>query len=225
MAPADAYVVIDALRATTVMAVLLHNGLRSLRVVSDIDEARLAATEGGALLFGEEHGHRPAGFDHGNSPAEAARLELTGRSGVHFTTNGTLAICAVAPYGPTFAGSLVNLTAVLAALSAYERVTFVCAANGRGQSFSLEDFAVAAAFVQQLYAQHPEAEAGDAALLALQLDNPVRRVRESEHATIIRKLGFEADIEYACRVGAAPSVPFVTEFGTGWAVLENQRAD
>src|SRR5215211_4551900 len=121
MPRADAYVVIDTLRATTVMAVLLHRGLRRLRAVGDIRDA-LAPAQAGALLFGEEHGMRPEGFDYGNSPAQASTLDLTGRDAVHYTTNGTLAICAVATKGPTFAGSLVNLSAVVEAVSAYERV-------------------------------------------------------------------------------------------------------
>jgi len=58
-------------------------------------------------------------------------------------------------------------------------------------------------------------------LLALQLKAPIELVSQSDHATITRKLGFEADIEYACRVDAAPSVPFVTACGDGWAILEN----
>jgi 2-phosphosulfolactate phosphatase len=223
MAPAGAYVVIDTLRATTVMAVLFHRGLRQLRAVADI-RAALAPAQAGALLFGEEHGLRPEGFDYGNSPAEAATLDLTGRDALHYTTNGTLAICAVASRGPTFAGALVNLSAVVEAVSAYERVTFVCAGNGRGQHFSLEDYAVAAALVQGLRGQYPAAEVGDRAALAPQLTNPAALVSQSEHASITRRLGFEADIEYACRVDAAPSAPFVTAFGDGWAVLENRLA-
>jgi 2-phosphosulfolactate phosphatase len=221
MPPADAYVVIDTLRATTLMAVLFHRGLRQLRAVADI-RAALAPAQAGALLFGEEHGIRPEGFDYGNSPAEAATLDLTGRHAVHYTTNGTLAICALATKGPAFAGSLVNLSAVVKAVSGYERVTFVCAGNGRGEHFSLEDYAVAAAFVQRLRGHYSAAEVGDSAVLALQLPNPVALISQSQHASITRKLGFAADIQYACRIDAAPSVPFVTEFGDGWAVLENR---
>ena len=220
MPPADAYVVIDTLRATTVMAVLFHRGLRQLRTVADIRSA-LAPATAGALLFGEEHGVRPEGFDYGNSPVEAAGLELTGRHAVHYTTNGTLAMCSAASKGPTFAGSLVNLSAVVEAVSSFGRVMLVCAGNGRGQHFSLEDFAVAAAVAQRLRGHYPAAEAGDAALLALQLKAPIELVSQSDHATITRKLGFEADIDYACRVDAAPSVPFVTAYGDGWAILEN----
>jgi 2-phosphosulfolactate phosphatase len=222
MPPADAYVVIDALRATTVMAVLFNRGLRSLRAFADIGAARESARQHGALLFGEEHGLRPEGFDYGNSPAEAAPLELSGLEAVHFTTNGTLALCAVAKCGPTFAGSLVNLSAVVHAVGTYGRVTLVCSGNGRGQHFSLEDFAVAAAFAQRLRRKHPAAIAGDGALLALQLSDSADLVSQSEHAAITRQLGFGADIDYACRIDVAPSVPFVTHFGDGWATLENR---
>ena len=221
MPPADAYVVIDTLRATTAMAVLFHRGLRQLRAVAEIAAGRAAAKEHGWLLFGEEHGLRPEGFDYGNSPAEAASLDLRGRNAVHFTTNGTIGLCTVASRGPTFAGALVNLSAIAEAVRGYDRVMLVCAGNWRGRLFSLEDFAVASAFAQRLRGLHPDAQLGDGALLGMQLADPAELIAHSEHESITRELGFEADIEFACQLDAAPSVPFVTAFGDGWALLED----
>lgn len=221
MPKADCYVVIDALRATTTIAALFHGGLSNLRVVADIAAARRDKTAG-RLLFGEEGGLRPPGFDYGNSPAEAATLDIEGREATLMTSNGTVALCAVAGRGDTVACSLVNLSAVAAYCKSKNSVNVVCSGNGGARRFSLEDFAVAAALVRLLSAQAPDAVLGDAALLATKLAAPEHLVPVSEHAAITIKLGFAADLEFACQRDIAPSVPVVVSHGDGWALLENR---
>lgn len=218
---ADCYIVIDAIRATTTIAAMFHGNLSRLRVVSDI-AAGLREKSGKTLLFGEVGGLRPPGFDYGNSPAEAASLDLEGREAALVTSNGTVALCAVAGRGETVAGALVNLSAVTAFCAEAESVTIVCAGNGGARRFSLEDFAVAAAFVRQLLLASPDAALGDAAILAARLAAPEQLIPVSEHAAVVRGLGFVADIEFVTQRDIAPSVPVVTDYGDGWAMLENR---
>ena len=220
----EAYVVIDALRATTTIAVLFHRGLKRLRVVSDVAEARRIRREG-TLLLGEQGGLPPEGFDFGNSPVEAAAMTLTGREAVHVTSNGTKALCAVAGMGTTVAGSLANLSVVSNYVARFESVTLVCSGNTGAKVFALEDFAVAAAFVQRLLIEHPGAQLGDAAILASRISEPISLIAEASHAEIVRGLGLGHDIEYVARVDVAPSVPLVVACGVGWAELENVRPD
>ena len=223
--PAGCYVVIDALRATTTMAVLFHRGLETLRVVDDIPAGRAVASESETLLFGEEGGFKPTGFDYGNSPAEAMGLNLAGRHAVHVTSNGTKALCAVAAHGIAVAGALVNLSAGAGFASGFERTVFVCAGNGGARRFALEDFAVAAAFVQLMRAGFPDCQLGDGALLALQLEDPDALIARSRHAAITRELGFGDDIAIACRRDAAPSLPVVAACGPGWALLRDNSIE
>ncbi len=222
MPAADCYVVVDALRATTTIAAMFHGGLARLRVVADLDSG-LREKGPGTLLFGEKGGLRPPGFDYGNSPAEAASLDLEGREATLVTSNGTVALCAVAGRGATVAGSLVNLSAVAAFCARMESVMVVCSGNGGARRFSLEDFAVAAALVRQLFATAPDAAPGDAAMLAFRIAAPERLIAVSEHAAVTRDLGFAADIEFATQRDIAPSVPVVVSHGDGWAMLENRR--
>jgi 2-phosphosulfolactate phosphatase len=219
---AGCYVVIDALRATTTIAALFHDGLKTLRVLADVDAAREYRSQPGTLLFGEEGGLRPEGFDYGNSPAEAAAVDVDGRDAVLVTSNGTVALCAVANRGVTVAGSLANLSAVARFASRHARVMVVCAGNGGARRFSLEDFAVAAAFVRQLSNGAPSVELGDAALLGSRVAAAEELMRASEHAGVTRRLGFAADVEYAVQRDIAPCVPMVDSFGDGWAVLKNR---
>lgn len=218
--PGDCYLVIDALRATTTIATLFDRGLGRLTVVSRLEAGR-ALKKPGVLLFGEEGGLRPDGFDYGNSPVEAAGLEVTGCEAALVTSNGTVALCAVASRGITAAVALANLSAVSALAANHDSVVIVCAGNGGATRFSLEDFAVACALVQKLAASG-EVELGDAAALAREVAEPARFLRSSSHAGILRSLGLADDIEFAARLDSSRAVPVVTSFGDGWAVLENE---
>lgn len=219
---ADCYVVIDALRATTTMAALFHAGLERLTVVSTLEAGRAARKDPRTLLLGESGGLPPPGFDYGNSPAEFAALDFTGREAIQVTSNGTVAICAVAHRAVTVAGALVNLSAVAAFAANHARIVLVCAGNGGARVFSLEDFAVAAAFVVELCRHSPGAILGDGAVLALSATAAESLIRRAQHADVLRALGLAADVEFVVGRDTAPAVPVVTSFGEGWAVLENQ---
>ncbi len=223
MPASDCYLVVDALRATTTIAALFANGLRRLHVVADIAAARKQREHEGMLLFGEQGGLKPEGFDYGNSPAEAASLDVRDGEATLMTSNGTVALCAVAGRGVTVSASLANASAVVAFARGHSRVTVVCAGNGGARRFSLEDFAVAAALVRGLIVDAPAAERGDAASLAARLAAPESLISTSEHAAITRNLGFAADIEFAQQRDIAPCVPLVVQHGDGWADLENRR--
>ena len=76
--------------------------------------------------------------------------------------------------------------------------------------------------MQRLEAAEPGASLGDAAALAVRIARPELLIAQSEHATIVRNLGLEPDIDFASWPDLAPSVPLVTDFGDDWALLENQ---
>jgi 2-phosphosulfolactate phosphatase len=216
---ADCFIVVDQLRATSTIAVLFSRGLTSLAVVDDLDRARSMAREMGAILFGEQGGLPPVGFDYGNSPVEASGLALAGRRAVLFTTNGTTALCAVAGQGHVYTGALANASAVAAYVTPrYRHVAIVCAGNARARTFSLEDFAAAGAIVRHLAALAPGARTGDAAALAASL--PVERIGEGEHAGALRAIGLDADIAFCTTEDTAPVVPRVVSSSPGLATLE-----
>lgn len=221
---ADAYVVIDALRATTTIATMFARGLARLRTVTTLDAAFAARADPEILLFGEVKGLRPDGFDYGNSPVETGALDLAGREAVLMTSNGTKALCTVAGLGPTVAGSLVNLTSVVDWASEAERAVLVCAGNRGARGFSLEDFAVAACIVQELVGRSSSAVLGDAARLALALESPAGMIHRCEHAEVTRALGFADDIAFASTRDREPSLPMVVDHGTEWAILQNLAA-
>lgn len=219
--PADCYVVIDCLRATTTIATLFERGLADLVVSDDLEQARIRGAAEDRVLFGEVGGLPPEDFDYGNSPFEAAGLNLRGARGLLYTTNGTTALCVLAGRGAVMAGALANLAAVTAACERFDTVALVCAGEARGARFGLDDFGAAALFVQRLLARNPGARLGDLALLASRTYDAAGLISESKHAATVRQLGLGADIEYALQLDTSAAVPTVAAHGSGWALLEN----
>jgi 2-phosphosulfolactate phosphatase len=113
------FVVVDVLRATTSICVLLERGCQRLRVAATVSEAlRLAgderATNGTSrlVLAGEVGGLPTTGLDYGNSPAAFARGDFSTADVVLATTNGTRALFACAGGAAVLVGALRNAGAV-----------------------------------------------------------------------------------------------------------------
>lgn len=219
---ADCYVVIDVLRATTTIATLFGQGLRSLVALDDIEEARRRAKAESRLLFGEVHGLRPEGFDYGNSPVEAKRADVDGRDAVLFTTNGTRALCALGSRGVVLAGALANREAVARRVSEYERVALVCAGEAMGRRFGLDDFVAAGSIAGRILALNPGALLDDAARISAALASGAleETLRSSHHANRTRLIGLGHDIDFALEPDTSEVAPMVTACGEGWALLE-----
>lgn len=203
-------IVIDALRATSTLAVLFGRGVARVLVSGTIEAARtLKEAVPAALLCGEARGLPPAGFDHGNSPVEFAALPLTGREVILATSNGTRALTALAGARAVFTGSLLNLNAcmraaVYVASTEIADITVVCAGNHLGTRFSLEDTAVAGAFVAALREERPDATLGDGAVTALRLwrsyATPGEPFAEAEHGRLLVEIGLGADIDACAQI-------------------------
>jgi 2-phosphosulfolactate phosphatase len=220
---ADCFIVVDTLRATTTIATLFAGGISELWVASTIEQARRLAAEHDALLLGEVGGLPPEGFDFGNSPVELAAADLSVKRAVLFTTNGTKALCGLASQGVTYAGALVNATAVAAAADEYEHACLVCAGESRGQRFALEDFAAAAEIVRRLAAHAPHAVFNDGAELGMELDRDetTKLIGRAHHAEALRRLGLDEDIAFASNTDTMTCVPMVAACGDGWALLRD----
>ena len=110
-------VVIDVYRAYTTAAVAFEQGAEKIILVAEVDEALELRRRGlGDLCMGEVHGHRPEGFDLGNSPHEISCLDLTGKTLIQSTRAGTTGAVAATKASRLFAGSLVVARATVRAL-------------------------------------------------------------------------------------------------------------
>lgn len=143
-------VVIDVLRATTSLLVLIERGCAEVVVTPSVDAAhQYGQSHPDVLTAGERDGLAPPGFDFGNSPVAFSRAALADRRVVFATTNGTRAVCAASDAHQVLIGCLRNCGAVArAAVSTGRDMTLLCA--GREGRFSLDDAYTAGAIVDAM---------------------------------------------------------------------------
>ena len=168
--------VIDVLRASTSIAVALHNGARAVLPFDSSEEVvtRSKAFERSDVLLAGERRMLPiSGFDLGNSPREFTREAVEGKTVLMTTTNGTPAITnAAGGARDVVVASYVNFTVVLTMLRTALRggtdVTLVCA--GRDRQFGLEDAGCAGRFAGNMAKRLTNVVLNDAAQACVLID-------------------------------------------------------
>jgi 2-phosphosulfolactate phosphatase len=219
-------IVVDVLRATTVVATLFERGCPRVYAAASHDSARRFARAIGYVLAGETGGIKEPDFDYGNSPTEFATLDFTNRPVVISTTNGTRAIAAVASAPRVLLGAAVNRMAVAHAAWDYaigsepencRDIVIVC--SGTDREFTLEDATVAGLYVEAITGfagpwEMPHLT--DSAIACRRLwhyePNLLRGLMEGAHARTLGDRGFGEDVGYSVSIDTLNNVPtLVTE--------------
>jgi 2-phosphosulfolactate phosphatase len=206
-------VVIDTLRATTVIAAALAAGAERIIPVAEVEEARkvyAGLPEGAALLCGERGGNRIEGFHHGNSPLEFTPEAVRGRTLVMTTTNGTRAILACAGAAKLALGAMVNASAVGRAAGASGMDVAAVCAGTRG-FFTLEDVLTAGAILSA--SGLPEDGMDDLSRLAVDIyrrnaGDLTGALRGCAHARFLAEAGYGKDVEYCMGLDRLDTVPY-----------------
>jgi 2-phosphosulfolactate phosphatase len=155
-------IVLDVLRASSTMLAMFQAGAGELRLAETPEDA-LALADGRREEFwvcGERGGMKAEGFDYGNSPAEVAEVDLSGREVIFVTSNGTSALRAVATAPLVLVGSPRNEVAVVrhATREAAARgcnILILCAGDHGGYGVSLEDSCFAGMLVERFVKLSP----------------------------------------------------------------------
>jgi 2-phosphosulfolactate phosphatase len=112
-----AVVTVDVIRAFTTAAYAFAAGAREIFLVSTVEEALdFKARNAGVWAMGEDRGRRLPGFDLSNSPVEASRAALTGRTLVQRTSAGTQGVLAARHATRQWCASLVCASATARAV-------------------------------------------------------------------------------------------------------------
>ena len=218
---ADVWIVIDVLRATTVMTRWFELGGTELYPVKSPDLARELVKElrgrgSSPLLMGEVNGIPPEGFDMGNSPLDLNYDVIREHyCGVMSTTNGTGALLEAESTGcPVIAACFRNYSACLDhALTVGTRVGILC--SGRKHRPSWEDTLCAGAVIEDM-TRRGEVMMSDSARMALTLwqnsgNDTESCVRLSNHAQYLTQIGYSDDISFACEIDSSTVVPMLAE--------------
>ena len=185
-------VIFDVLRATTCVAAALAAGAAEVRVFRGIDETRdaAAAFDGPKLLGGERDGVVIDGFDFGNSPGDMTPQRVGGKTLFLTTTNGTQAVAAARGAARRFVSAFVNLSATFRLVGPLGLdVTLLCSGTN-GEPAGEDELAAVA--LRDLLRGGPPPPARDPVRLDL--------LRDTHGGRNVRKLGQDADIDFAATV-------------------------
>jgi 2-phosphosulfolactate phosphatase len=220
-------VVIDVLRATTVMIQALSNGARAIVPCAEVADVMLTAQRydrRDVCLAGERNSRPIEGFDLGNSPQLMNRDAVENRTVIMTTTNGTRALLGSHGAREVFVAAFVNLSATVQAIArvvtADANVVVVCA--GQDRHFALEDAACAGVLLNALSRVRRGMVFGDAATLVRQLGRryaktPEKLARDAAHAVTLATSGFADDVRYCLM---RDSIPLVATYSDRQVIRE-----
>jgi len=207
----SAVVLIDVLRATSSITILLERGAREVWVTSKVSTARLAAREGD-LLLGEREGIPPEGFHYGTSPVELNKLEIANKRVIYTSDNLPAALEKIAYRGRVYLAGFRNAATLIERLKKDEvRSVAVVCAGFRGAE-ALDD-ALAAGFITRSLRLKlgSNLHLGDAARLAASLldayANPVDGLWTSASGRFLNRLGYGDDLALASLIDVSRTLP------------------
>lgn len=202
-------IVIDLLRATSVMIAAISNGAEMIIPVEEVSEAMLFKNlQEDILLGGERDAVKIDGFDLDNSPLSYKKEIVFGKTIVITTTNGTRALkkCLLSKY--VFLGSFINAKKTADHIiknivhDSNDTIAIVCA--GTNQRFTLEDILCAGYFTELLKEGLPDIMLDDLSIASFELykkfeNNPHEVLKYSYHYSHLKRLGFDDDIEFCLK--------------------------
>ncbi|HEX3299865.1 MAG TPA: 2-phosphosulfolactate phosphatase [Actinomycetota bacterium] len=191
---ADAYVVVDVIRASTTAVTAGLQG-RDCYLVRSVEEARLvAATLSAPLLAGEVHGDQPADFDLQNSPTELSARSDVDRPVILLTSSGSPTMCRAGERAPTWIGSLRNVGPTADALREVDEVAILAASP---DELRIED-AICAARLALAFGLDG---ADDETLRVVHAygERDLDQIRTGTSAGYLRRSGQMADLEFILR--------------------------
>ena len=206
-------VVIDVLRATSVMVHALFNGAREIIPAVSPEEAlqkSLLYHTDEVLLAGEQQTVKIEGFHLGNSPLEYTPEKVAGKTIIISTTNGTKALNSCLNAKQVIIGSFLNANAVVNKLADKEDVVLFC--SGTNNNFSLDDGLCAALITDGIVKQKKDAvELSDFAQLLLNAyhynDNITKSLQKCYHLNLLKQRGFENDVTFCLQNNIFNIVP------------------
>lgn len=203
-------IVIDVLRATSVIISALKNGAKSVVPVTSVEEALETKKKlENVILGGERKAQKIEGFDLSNSPEDYGSTAVHDKNVIITTTNGTKAISRSSAASKVYIGALLNAKAV--SVKAYEEKQDIVIVNsGTNGSFSMDDFIASGAVIEELL-KLDTFELTDVSKTALMIyrNHPDFKsyVREAKHYQVLMDLGLEKDIDFCLQKDLYDIVP------------------
>ena len=207
----DIVVVIDVLRATSVICTAFHYGVKKIIPISSIEEASIYL-KNGFHVAAERKGEIVNGFKLGNSPLTYMNGDLKGQTLVITTTNGTKAIEMAKDCKQLLIGSFLNLDALSNYLLQMNKNVLLLASGWQGK-FCLEDTICAGAICNQLLKTNKFTSVNDTTIASKYLfqsaqSNYFGYLKASSHRKRLKKLKLNEDIKHCLTPNLTDVIPF-----------------
>jgi len=212
--PADeqTVVVIDVLRATSVITTALANGAKRIYPVADIGAALNFGRREEikpSLIAGERGGIRVQGFDLGNSPHDFTPELIHNKNIVLCTSNGTKALHKNRHAFRLLTASFLNISAVAEALLQFNN-PLVLQCSGTNGKFSQDDALCAGMLINRIRALRPVRTDDLGGLLshwAAETGSIRQKLQHCTHLNYLISIGCENDIDYCLQTDLLSVVP------------------
>ncbi len=214
-------VVIDMLRATSVITTAFINGCKEVIPYLTVEEAVEKSKEfkkGDCILGGERKAVKIEGFDLSNSPLEYTEEVVKDKTVIITTTNGTRSLTKCKSAKRVFVGAMINGKAVAKKLVEIGEDVVIVNAGTNGQ-FSMDDFICAGYMINEMLKISNKLELTDIAKTANYIyennkgiDNFINSAR---HYGVMKELGLMNDVKYAMKKEITDIVP---EYNNGHIV-------
>jgi 2-phosphosulfolactate phosphatase len=210
-----AVVVIDVLRATSVMVRAMSQGASEIIPVATVEEAfqkRKGFPGESVILGGERESKKIPGFDLGNSPKEYVPERVEGKKLILSTTNGTKAFQLVSSAKEIFVGSFHNISGTAQKCLELNRDLFIFPSGDEG-NFSLEDNLCGGMLIERIMKiggrriTLTDASRCARILYERYKTNIVEALRLSHHGKKLIKRGFGKDLVSCAQVDTTDIVP------------------
>lgn len=205
-------VVIDMLRATSVIVTAINNGCQGIIPVLTVEEAFTIANRDRKVyvLGGEREALKIDGFNFSNSPLEYKRNSVEGKNLVITTSNGTRAIRGSVGAKNILIGALINARAVADRLIELNNDIVIVNAGTYGQ-FSMDDFICSGYIIHCIADKKSDIELTDISKTASYIygenKDVLRFIKGATHYKRMKELKLDHDLNYCCQKDIIEVVP------------------
>ena len=192
-------VVVDLLRATSVISTAFMQGVKEIIPVQSLEEALFYKGKKGYIVAAERNAKPIDGFDYGNSPYHYINADVEGKILVLTTTNGTKAINNAKDH-KVITASYINIDAVVQYLLEDNKDVIILCSGWKG-FFNLEDPIFAGTLSNLLLDSNKFSSVCDSLFASIELmknagDNLFEYLSNSSHRRRLKSLNMEEDIRY-----------------------------
>jgi 2-phosphosulfolactate phosphatase len=192
-------VVVDILRATTVISTAFHYGIKDLIPVSEVEEAQGYLNKEGYIVAAERNAEPIEGIPYGNSPFQYMNEKVRDKTLVLTTTNGTKAI-HLSKHHEVITASFVNINAVFNYILQSDKDVIIFCSGWKGLP-NMEDTIFAGQLSEMLMSSKYFSSKCDSLLSSISLykssvDDMFSFLEHSAHRIRLKHLNMEQDTKF-----------------------------